>query len=170
MNVTDAFCDQVMLPAVAVFGLFLARARQAPAAEAPPPDPVEQERTRLRESAPLRLVSPAEEGSAFAALPPGVYGFTYAPATETPLFAKSAYGAFEVHKPDGGPGVVLAFVTADEARRIEAGEDAVDLKLYPSPWGEAKTLIGIPADRLRRSNAKATRAEGAAIEFRVLPK
>ena len=44
----------------------------------------EQQREQLRAEHKLRPVKSEEEGTAITKLPNGVYGFTYAPATETP--------------------------------------------------------------------------------------
>lgn len=59
-------------------------------------------REAIRESHQVRLIDRADEGEAAHKLPNGIFGFTFAPLTETPVFAKHSHQSFEVHKlPDG---------------------------------------------------------------------
>ena len=71
-------------------------AKQTDMAAATTPLSADQARERNRAAHKVRLITSREEGRGFAKLPTGVYGFTYAPAPETPLFVKHSFGAYEV--------------------------------------------------------------------------
>ena len=47
-----------------------------------------------------------------------MYGFTYAPLTESPVFAKDHYGSFEVHKAADGTERLIGFVSASDVARL----------------------------------------------------
>ena len=82
-------------------------------------EPMEQEqREQLRNEYKLRPLNGSEEGQGIATLPNNVYGFSYAPTTETPLFARKSYHSFEVQKLSDGIAYVVAFVTPTDAERL----------------------------------------------------
>jgi hypothetical protein len=64
---------------------------------------LEQEQLRTKHQ--VRVVTDLEEGTGVSALPPGVYGFTYAPAlASAPLFVSRRFRSYEIHKlADGEP-------------------------------------------------------------------
>jgi hypothetical protein len=100
----------------------------------------------LRKRHQVRLIEPSHEGKAIHKLPSGVYGFTAAPLTETPLFAKKIYQSFEYHKRADGATFLIGYVSPKDESRV-----------YPDSWGEATQLVSIevasfaPADnRLHR--------------------
>jgi hypothetical protein len=80
----------------------------------------------------LRALSREEEGLGFNCLPAGVYGFTYAPLSESPLFSRQGYHAFEMQRLPDGSGRLIAYLSAAEAEAIETGDEALELGVYPS--------------------------------------
>ena len=69
-------------------------------------------REELRRAHQVRPLAGDEEGRPLSKLPAGVYGFTYAPLGEVPLFERHAWHSFEVHKTADGEAHLLVFVTA----------------------------------------------------------
>ena len=103
----------------------------------------------LRSQHQVRALKPEEEGSAAAALPPGVYGFTYAPGQpEVPLFSKNNYHSFEVHKTADGTEYLLGFVTPSEAADVAAMKEGAPIRLFPAPWENSQTLVTIRASAI----------------------
>jgi len=110
----------------------------------PPSQSVELE--ALRASHKVRELKPEEEGSAAAALPAGVYGFTYAPGQpEVPLFSRHNYHSFEVHKLADGAEYLIGFVTPAEATDVAAGKEGAAIRLFPAPWENSQSLVSVPA-------------------------
>jgi len=100
----------------------------------------------LRSSHKVRPLNPEEEGSSAAALPPGVYGFTYAPGQpEVPLFSKHNYHSFEIHKLADGAEYLIGFVTPAEASDIAAAKEGAAIRLFPAPWESSQSLVSVPA-------------------------
>ncbi|HYI94557.1 MAG TPA: hypothetical protein VEX68_13505 [Bryobacteraceae bacterium] len=98
---------------------------------------------QLRTEHNLRALASAEEGLGLGKLPVRVFGFSYAPATETPLFARKSYHSFEIHKLADGRAFLLAFVTAADSDRIRSHKEEVDVTVYPEPYEDARTLVRI---------------------------
>jgi hypothetical protein len=131
-------------------------------------DPMEQQqREQLRSEFQLRSVMSEEEGTSVHALPPGVYGFSYAPATETPLFARKSYHSYEVHKRADGSAYMLAFVTKSEAERLASRSEDMEVTVYPDPHGESDTLVSIPFERILTSLYKPVRRDGNAVPLTI---
>lgn len=130
------------------------------------PVPSDLNRDRLRAEHRVRCISSEDEGNAFSKLPNGVYGFTYAPATETPLFARHSWHSFEVHKLPDGSGRLLVYCTPEEAARIASGE-ALEITVYPDPWESATQLVAVPLERMMNSLYKPIRYDGNAIPLRL---
>ena len=126
----------------------------------------DQARERYRVEHKVRLVSEADEGAAFAHLPNGVYGFTYAPATETPIFQRQSYHSFEVHKLPDGSGQLIAFCNRDDAGKLD-GKGEFDITIYPDPWENATVPVSIPFDRVFTSLYKPVRRDGNAIPLHI---
>src|SRR6188472_2371370 len=85
----------------------------------------------LRQTHQVRIVAGDEEGTGVNALPTGVYGFTYSPGlASAPLFAVRRYRTFEVHKVPGET-LIVAFATAEEAARLEAGSEELTIRVQP---------------------------------------
>jgi hypothetical protein len=103
----------------------------------------------LRSQHQVRALKPEEEGSAAAALPPGVYGFTYSPGQpEVPLFSKNNYHSFEVHKTADRTEYLLGFVTTSEASDVAAMREGAAIRLFPAPWKDSQTLVTIRASAI----------------------
>ena len=100
----------------------------------------------LRASHKVRALKPEEEGSPSAALPAGVYGFTYAPGQpEVPLFSRHSYHSFEIHKMADGAEYLIGFVTPAEASQIAAAKEGAAIRLFPAPWENSQSLVSVPA-------------------------
>lgn len=128
------------------------------------------ERQALRARAQVRLVQPEEEGFGIRRLPDGVYGFSQsASSEEIPLFARPAYGAFEVHKLAGGEVAWVGYVRESDYRRFEQGEDPFSMELYPAPYGEATRLVSVPASRVERRKPQ-SRDNGMPMRVEVAPR
>ena len=113
----------------------------------------------LRGAHQVRPLTPEEEGSAVAALPNGVYGFTYAPGQpEVPLFSRQGYHSFEVHKASDGTEYLLGFVTQLEASDLEASQEGAAIRLFPSPWENSQSFVSVrvagivPSKRMPRED------------------
>lgn len=130
-------------------------------------DSDEQQREKLRNDHALRSLSKNEEGTGVHNLPSGIYGFTYSPATETPLFARKAYHSFEVHKLASGRTVLLAFATEAEAETIRKGEDGIEVTVYPDPHEQATVLVTIPFERVLSNLYKPIRYDGNALPLKL---
>src|SRR5690348_7930864 len=105
MMIADTLCNGFLLPAMGAMGLlfaiFTTSAEEEPAETSQSPQ-TNAELDRLRAEHQVRLIDPNDEGMSFEKLPVGVYGFSYAPQQESPLFGNKMYQNFEVHKlPDG---------------------------------------------------------------------
>jgi hypothetical protein len=97
----------------------------------------------------VRLVTEEQEGTSFAKLPPGVYGYTNSPMlADAPLYTKRIFRSFEIHKAVGGEGQVIFYVTPAIAHEIGSGRDFVECALYPEPHGEATEMVALPLRRV----------------------
>jgi hypothetical protein len=123
-------------------------------------------REQLRSEHQVRLISPDEEGCGFDRSPNGVYGFTYAPATETPIFHRQSYHSSEVHKRTDGSGFLLVHRTPEDAARLTRG-GVVEVRAYPDPWEKATELVAAPMHGIISSLYKPVREEGNAIPLRI---
>ena len=126
----------------------------------------EELRKRIRAENALRGLRTEEEGWGIAKAPSGVFGFTYAPGTETPLFVRRSYHSFEVHKLADGSAQVIGYVTKDEAEALSK-RDSLDIRLYPDPHGDATELVVIAFDRLMNSSFRSTREDGNPLPLQV---
>jgi hypothetical protein len=121
----------------------------------------------LRASHKVRELKPEEEGSAAAALPPGVYGFTYAPGQpEVPLFSKHNYHSFEIHKMADGAEYLIGFVTSAEATDIAAAKEGAAIRLFPAPWENSLSLVSVPAAGIIAPK-RMPREDGNPLPFRL---
>lgn len=128
-----------------------------------------QEKEKLRSERKLRMVTRAEDGVSIEFAPAGVYGFTYSPATEgTPLFSLSSFQIFEVHKLSGEDVHLIGYLSEADAKSFATAKDSAELKLYPEPYGEAKTMVSVPQKRILRAKP-ASRDNGNFIAFVCIP-
>jgi hypothetical protein len=131
--------------------------------------PGEAARLRLRQTHNLRLVGAEFEGFSAAAIPTGVYGFSYAPATEAaPLFARYGHGAFEVHKIQPDTFHIVGFTDAAGAAAVSSGAEPQKLRLFAEPREQAAEAVRIAYDRIGRVRQHSER-EGNGLEFMLLP-
>lgn len=127
----------------------------------------EAAREGLRQDHAVRLVLNQEEGSAAAALPPGVYGFTGAPVLASPLFAVRRYRNFEVHRLAASVHLI-GFVTAAEASELRhPTSDTVTVKIYPDAERDVTAIVSISYDRIARHHQYAVR-NAEAISLQVI--
>ncbi len=116
----------------------------------------------LRTQHQVRPVSGEEDGNGFERLPGGVYGFTYAPMqANRPLFSKKTRQSFEIHKLAGGEAVIVGFLPEDTAARVEAGGEALEIRLFPDPDQDAVRPVSVPLSRVVRSREASLREIGA---------
>ena len=125
----------------------------------------EKQREQLRNEYQLRPLNGSEEGQGIATLPNNVYGFTYAPTTETPLFARKSYHSFEVQKLSDGSAYVIAFVTPADAERLRERNVEIEITIYPDPYEEAGTMVSIAFDRVLTNLYKPVRRDGNAVSL-----
>lgn len=131
---------------------------------------VSPERTReqFRTEHNVRLIRPEEEGDGFNRLPPGVYGFTYAPATETPVFERRSYHSFEVHKLADGAGRLIGCCSSEDAEKLrDARASSFEMILFPESWEQATTLVSIPLDWVAASLYKPVRRDGNGVPLHL---
>lgn len=120
------------------------------------------ERERLRAEHKVRLITEQEEGSDLLRLPNGVYGFTYAPASqEIPVFMKQPLHSFEVHR--GGDG---SFFLLGCVKPAEAGKAEGEVDIYPDAYGDATTLMSIPYARVVQMKGP-SRSDGNAVRVKL---
>lgn len=132
-------------------------------------DPSAAKREELRREARLRLVTGAEEGCSAGRLPGGVYGFTYAPLSESPLFSKHSFHSFEVQKLQTGECRLVVFATPEEASRIRSATDCISVHVYPAAWNEATELLALSLGRLTTKKLNPSREDGNWLEVTVYP-
>lgn len=124
-------------------------------------------REGMRNEHAVRLVSDREEGSAAAALTPGVYGFTGSPVLASPLFAVRRYRNFEVHRLQASVHLI-GFVTAAEASELQhPTSDIVTVKIYPDAERDVTAIVSIPYDRIAQHRQYAV-LNAAAISLQVI--
>ena len=125
-------------------------------------------REDLRRDHRVRLVTTEEEGCALNRLPPGTYGWTYAPASESPLFSKQGFQSFEVHKAQDGTGYLVAYATDSDANALAGKERPIELKVYPETFEGATRLVCLRADGLRKRTHQPSREEGNPVQVSVI--
>jgi hypothetical protein len=104
-------------------------------------------REQLRELGAVALVKPENHGFALEKQPNGVYGFSYAPLQECPVYGQQTFQVFEVHKRTDGSKWVLGHLTPDEIAAYERGE-LVEVSLYPEAFEQSVQLFALAADQV----------------------
>ena len=112
-------------------------------------------REAIRESHRVRLIDPENEGKAAHKLPNGIFGFTFAPLTETPVFAKHSHQSFEIHKLPNGELCLVGYVSSQNEAR-----------LYPGTRGEATKLVSIRVASVAPADNRLHREPGNSIALR----
>ncbi|MCZ2157565.1 MAG: hypothetical protein LC114_27335 [Bryobacterales bacterium] len=125
-------------------------------------------KARIRAENSVRLIEEKETGLPVSELPNGLYGYTYSPSFDNPvpLFSKSSFQCFELHKLANGETVLLGCVTKDAAAKFASGE-FLTLQLFPEPYADAVSPIALNYKYVIRSNNKVSRHNGNYIEFDV---
>jgi hypothetical protein len=116
----------------------------------------------------VRLVDAKDEGTGIASLPNGVYGFTYSPGMESPLFATEKYHSYEIHKLSDGSVRILGFVTAEKKAELESNNDILELQVFPTAWADSDQFVVIPGEWVVGA-PKAPREDGNPVNFRLVP-
>jgi hypothetical protein len=129
-----------LLQSIGIVGLLLAN-KAAQAESAPVRDREADPQERLRDRHGVKLIAREEEGGGINAIPAGTYGWTYAPATEAPLFASRGYQSFEMHKASDGSVYVIGYIAKSDA-------GAREVKLYPEPYEADTELVALRLDRI----------------------
>lgn len=121
---------------------------------------------KLRAAHQLKLVEKDEEGESLLKLPPGRYGFSYAPQhAEAGLFSKASYLAYEVHKRPAGEVLILAYASAANAARLREATEDFEIEVFPAPSPEAPELVELRQSRLFRPKALARDRQNALKSF-----
>jgi hypothetical protein len=123
---------------------------------------------RLRELNEVRLIDARGLGLGIAGQPNGVYGFTYAPQQESPLFRQKSFRSFEMHKLADGSVHIIGFVTDEEASRLSTSGEYFDLDLYPDAWESSAKPVSIPSSRILEMKGP-SRTSGNALTLRIRP-
>lgn len=130
---------------------------------------VPQEVETLRAIHQVKLIEPKDEGVAIETLPGGVFGFTYSPQEQSPLFSIKMFQIFEVHKTIAGEVQIIGFISAEEAQKLaDPHEEFVSIQLYPEPYERAVKAIGIPKSHILEHRGP-TRENGNALRLKVEP-
>jgi hypothetical protein len=156
MAVTEIICGGVLLSVIGVIGIAISRPEKA---EEETPDAkkstdseeshVEMEALRARNK--VRRVEDNEEGTGVDRLPRGVYGFSFSPHQEIPLFRRKMFRSFEVHKLADGTVHLVGFVTEKEYMRLAPSNGQVEVMLYPDPYEESMKVASVALDRVARA-------------------
>jgi hypothetical protein len=123
-------------------------------------------KARIRAENGVRLITEEEAGTPVATLANGIYGHTFSPAfnNPTPLFHRTSFQCFEMHKLLNGETAILGCVTKKVADLLNSGEFAA-FQLYPEPYDEAVVPITLNFKHILRSNNRVSRNLGNYIEF-----
>jgi hypothetical protein len=168
MTFGEILLSGLALNSVGIVGLLLENnetSQTQPAA----PLPAERQREAWRREHGVRPVESQWEGFGLAEIPNGMYGYTYAPALASPLFAKRTYQSFEVHKAQDGTEYLVGCLTPAEAAQISAGQTTVEVRLYPEPYGEAQVSVCLPLDRVERKSSNPTHEDGGWVPLLIAP-
>lgn len=175
MAVTEIISSGVLLSALVAAGLVMSRPKRT-AEETPDTKTtldgnqasgVELESLRARNG--VRLVEGREVGFGVDNLPGGVYGFTFSPQKESPLFDKKMFRSFEAHKLADGAIHIVGFVTQEEAARLAFADTRLSLNLYPDPYEKSVMAVSVPLSRVARS-AEPSRDNGNFIKLEINPR
>ncbi len=117
----------------------------------------------------VKLVEETDEGGAAEELPNGVYGFTYSPQEQSPVFSKRMFQIFEVHKTLDGEVQIIGFISETDAQKLAAKtEEFISIHLYPEPYESAVKAIGIPKSQILEHRGP-IRENGNPLKLKVEP-
>jgi hypothetical protein len=127
------------------------------------------EQEQLRTKHQVRVVTDLEEGTGVSALPPGVYGFTYAPAlASAPLFVSRRFRSYEIHKLADGDALLIGFASEAHARALDETPVATEIVLQPEPEEGAECLVLVPYERIAHHRQYAVHTEHG-VKLQVSP-
>ena len=115
------------------------------------------------------MISEAEEGTAVADVPNGIYGFTWAPQSEAPLFRKQGFQSFEIHKAANGEIDLIGFISEDDAKRMADSKEEFYINLFPVAHESATKAICIARSQILQ-HRDPTRNAGNSIELKLEPR
>jgi hypothetical protein len=168
MTLGDMLSAGLVLQSIGIVGLLVQKNEATPTEPAPAQTsgltPVEE----LRRQHQTSIIQRQHEGCGISEVPNGTYGFTYAPATSSPLFSNRPYQSFEMHKAADGRSYLLGYVTAVEAEAIR-GSATVEVKLFPDAYEASTELVCLPLARLQRKTNNPNHEQGNWIPFFVEP-
>ncbi|MDZ7638475.1 MAG: hypothetical protein U5J83_09545 [Bryobacterales bacterium] len=123
-------------------------------------------KARIRAENSVRLITEGESGEPLSTVANGIYGHSFSPSfgNPVPLFYKSTFQCFELHKLPNGDQVILGCVTKQVAATLAAGEFAT-FRLFPEPYDDAVAPIVLNFKHIVRSNNRVSRDRGNYIEF-----
>lgn len=116
----------------------------------------------------VSLLEPEHEGTGILYLPNGVYGFSYAPTQEAPMFSRQLHQSFEVHKAPEGTIYLIGFVAEGESAELSVPDRYLDVTLYPEPWEGSTDAVCIPRERILRAKGPA-RSDGNPLFLELGP-
>ena len=175
MTVTGAIWSGVLLSAIGVMGL---ASSSRPKREETPENNLDASRNgshntstgseveHIRARNGVRLVHERDRGFGIALQPNGVYGFTYSPRQESPLFDRKSFRSFEMHKLADGSVHLVGFVSEEEAAKLSTSGEYLDIELYPDAWESSVKAVSIPSSRIIEMTGP-SREAGNALKLRV---
>jgi hypothetical protein len=176
MIVADFFWGDVLLPAIGVMGFIFSRSKAAQATgptqkpseiTKPEPSPVAHpEIETLRAKHRVAEIAARDEGASVDHLPDGVFGFSYAPQQESPLFRKKMFQSFEVHRVAGGGVFFIGFASEKDAASLRDAGARSEISLHPEPWRDAVKVVAVPRSRVTRAKGP-LRDYGNAIKLEL---
>lgn len=176
MIVADFFWGDVLLPAIGVMGFIFSRSKAAQATgptqgptdttkHDPAPD-VHPEIETLRARHRVAEIAAKDEGAGVDHLPDGVFGFSYAPQQESPLFRKKMFQSFEVHRVAGGEVFFIGFASERDAASLRGAGAQSEISIHPEPWRDAVKVVAVPRSRVTRAKGP-LRDSGNAIKLEL---
>src|SRR5262245_52293128 len=122
----------------------------------------------LRKQHGVRLVDEGDEGAGIAKVSPGVYGFSYTPHIECPLFQKQNSRSFEVHKLPDGSVEIIGFVSTKEVSTLSEESGYSEIKLFPELTDDAINVVSIALSRVIQAKGPA-RDDGNSLSIELRP-
>ena len=154
--------------AATLIGAFARAVEGMPEGYKPPVEQIDWEgfKARIRAEIGVRLITEEEAGEPLSKLANGTYGHSFSPSFDNPvpIFHRTSFQCFELHKLLNGESDILGFVTKDVADKLHAGE-FVAFRLYPEPYDTAVSPVVLNYKHIIRSNNKVARHNGNYIEF-----
>ncbi len=95
-------------------------------------------------------------------------GFTGSAGLAAPLFAARRYRNFEVHHRHDGQITIVGFVTVDDAGKLAAALESIEITLYPDATDDATEIVAISYLRIAHHRQYTVRT-AAGLAMHVLP-